>query len=221
MTSFYVSSSPSLGSFTTPEERNFCISSIDIGSQPGAEVKPASPGLLATVAHANRVRVGTTPLGRPSLCLPPSCNTACPLPGTCHVPGNIGICGTYGEGSLNGHEKVTMQFLNDRLANYLEKVRQLERDNAELETKIREWSKCHESTVCPDYQSYFRSIEELQQKVRSQQSGKEYDGWPQGGEEQGSWQQVLADTEMALGKDPQFCSCHRPRRKAKKIKVEF
>ncbi|XP_015454618.1 keratin, type I cuticular Ha7-like isoform X1 [Pteropus alecto] len=165
MTSFYVSSSPSLGSFTTPEERNFCISSIDIGSQPGAEVKPASPGLLATVAHANRVRVGTTPLGRPSLCLPPSCNTACPLPGTCHVPGNIGICGTYGEGSLNGHEKVTMQFLNDRLANYLEKVRQLERDNAELETKIREWSKCHESTVCPDYQSYFRSIEELQQKI--------------------------------------------------------
>ncbi|XP_039729453.1 keratin, type I cuticular Ha7-like [Pteropus medius] len=165
MTSFYVSSSPSLGSITTPGERNLCISSIDIGSQPGAEVKPASPGLLATVAHANRVRVGTTPLGRPSLCLPPSCNTACPLPGTCHVPGNIGICGTYGEGSLNGHEKVTMQFLNDRLANYLEKVRQLERDNAELETKIREWSKCHESTVCPDYQSYFRSIEELQQKI--------------------------------------------------------
>ncbi|ELK01518.1 Keratin, type I cuticular Ha7 [Pteropus alecto] len=193
MTSFYVSSSPSLGSITTPGERNFCISSIDIGSQPGAEVKPASPGLLATVAHANRVRVGTTPLGRPSLCLPPrchttvahanrvrvgttplgrpslclppSCNTACPLPGTCHVPGNIGICGTYGEGSLNGHEKETMQFLNDRLANYLEKVRQLERDNAELETKIREWSKCHESTVCPDYQSYFRSIEELQQKI--------------------------------------------------------
>ncbi|XP_011379573.1 keratin, type I cuticular Ha7-like [Pteropus vampyrus] len=165
MTSFYVSSSPSLGSITTPEERNLCISSIDIGSQPGAEVKPASPGLLATVAHANRVRVGTTPLGRPSLCLPPSCNTACPLPGTCHVPGNIGICGTYGEGSLNGHEKVTMQFLNDRLANYLEKVRQLERDNAELETKIQEWSKCHESTVCPDYQSYFRSIEELQQKI--------------------------------------------------------
>lgn len=59
-----------------------------------------------------------------------------------------------------------MQFLNDRLANYLEKVRQLERDNEELETKIRESSKCHESTVCPDYQSYFQTIEELQQKVR-------------------------------------------------------
>ncbi|XP_016006303.2 keratin, type I cuticular Ha7-like [Rousettus aegyptiacus] len=165
MASFFVSSSPSLGSITIPEERNVCIPCIDVGGQPAAEARAASLGLSATVAHANRVRVGTTPLGRPSLCLPPSCNTACPLPGTCHVPGNIGNCGAYGEGSLNGHEKVTMQFLNDRLANYLEKVRQLERDNAELETKIREWSKCHESTVCPDYQSYFRSIEELQQKI--------------------------------------------------------
>uniref|UniRef100_H0X4V0 IF rod domain-containing protein n=2 Tax=Otolemur garnettii TaxID=30611 RepID=H0X4V0_OTOGA len=98
-------------------------------------------------------------------CLPPSCHAACPLPGTCHVPGNIGICGAYGQGSLNSHEKETMRFLNDRLANYLEKVRQLELNNAELETKLREWSRCHESSVCPDYQSYFCTIEELQQKI--------------------------------------------------------
>ncbi|XP_040857452.1 keratin, type I cuticular Ha8-like [Ochotona curzoniae] len=121
--------------------------------------------LSATVAHANRVRVGSTPLGRPSLCLPQSCRTACALPGTCHIPGNVGICGAYGEVTLNGHEKETMQFLNDRLANYLEKVRQLERENAELETTIRETSKCHETSVCPDYQSYFRNIEELQQRI--------------------------------------------------------
>ncbi|XP_055982537.1 keratin, type I cuticular Ha8-like [Sorex fumeus] len=121
--------------------------------------------LLATAAHANKVRVGSTPLGRPSCCVPASCHTACPLPGTCNIPGNVGSCGPYGEGALNGHEKVTMQFLNDRLANYLEKVRQLERENAELETKIQEWSKCHESTMCPDYQSYFRTVEELQQKI--------------------------------------------------------
>ncbi|XP_045382978.1 keratin, type I cuticular Ha7-like [Lemur catta] len=130
-----------------------------------AEAKAASLCLSANLAHANRVRVGSTPLGRPSLCLPPTCHAACPLPGTCHIPGNIGICGAYGEGSLNGHEKETMQFLNDRLANYLEKVRQLERDNADLEAKLREWTRCHESSVCQDYQSYFRTIEELQQKI--------------------------------------------------------
>lgn len=133
--------------------------------------------LSATVAHANRVRVGSTPLGRPSLCLPQSCRTACALPGTCHIPGNVGICGAYGEVTLNGHEKETMQFLNDRLANYLEKVRQLERENAELETTIRETSKCHETSVCPDYQSYFRTIEELQQKVRGAQAWGAWDAW--------------------------------------------
>ncbi|XP_066220312.1 keratin, type I cuticular Ha7-like [Saccopteryx leptura] len=140
-----------------------CCSSLLSGQV--SEAKAASLGLSATLAHANRVRVGTTPLGHPNLCLPHSCHTACPLPGTCHIPANIGICGTYGEGTLNGHEKETMQILNDRLASYLEKVRQLERENAELETKIREWSKCHETTVCPNYQGYFRTIEELQQKV--------------------------------------------------------
>ncbi|XP_008539794.1 keratin, type I cuticular Ha7-like [Equus przewalskii] len=139
-----------------------CCRSLLSGHVP--EAKAASLCLSATLAHANRVRVGTTPLGRPSLCLPHSCNAACPLPGTCDIPGNIGICGTYGEGTLNSHEKVTMQFLNNRLANYLEKVRQLERDNVELETKILESSKCDESSVCPDYQNYFRTMEEPQQK---------------------------------------------------------
>ncbi|KAL2765055.1 keratin, type I cuticular Ha7, partial [Daubentonia madagascariensis] len=159
MTSSCISSSCSLGCPKPLGARNVFIPVVDVECQPRTEC------LLANLAHASRVRVGSTPLGRPSLCLPSSCHAACPLPGTCHIPGNIGICGAYGEGSLNGHQKETMQFLNDRLANYLEKVRQLERDNAELEAKLREWTKCHESSVCPDYQSYFRTIEELQQKI--------------------------------------------------------
>ena len=58
-----------------------------------------------------------------------------------------------------------MQFLNDRLASYLEKVRQLERENAELESRIREWYESQAPYICPDYQRYFKTIEELQQKV--------------------------------------------------------
>ncbi|XP_039112674.1 keratin, type I cuticular Ha3-I [Hyaena hyaena] len=97
-------------------------------------------------------------------CVPPSCHT-CTLPGACNIPANVGICGWFCEGSFNGSEKETMQFLNDRLASYLEKVRQLERENAELESRIREWCQQQVPFVCPSYQSYFRTIEELQQKI--------------------------------------------------------
>ncbi|GAB1296812.1 Keratin, type I cuticular Ha4 [Apodemus speciosus] len=61
--------------------------------------------------------------------------------------------------------KETMQFLNDRLASYLEKVRQLERENAELESRIQERSQQQDPLVCPAYQAYFKTIEELQQKI--------------------------------------------------------
>ncbi|XP_035925002.1 keratin, type I cuticular Ha1 [Halichoerus grypus] len=97
-------------------------------------------------------------------CVPPSCHT-CTLPGACNIPANVGNCGWFCEGSFNGSEKETMQFLNDRLASYLEKVRQLERENAELESRIREWCQQQVPFMCPSYQSYFRTIEELQQKI--------------------------------------------------------
>uniref|UniRef100_A0A8C6RID8 IF rod domain-containing protein n=1 Tax=Nannospalax galili TaxID=1026970 RepID=A0A8C6RID8_NANGA len=97
-------------------------------------------------------------------CVPPSCH-GCTLPGACNIPANVGNCNWFCEGSFNGNEKETMQFLNDRLASYLEKVRQLERENAELEQRILERSQQQDPLVCPAYQAYFRTIEELQQKI--------------------------------------------------------
>ncbi|XP_011379576.1 keratin, type I cuticular Ha3-I [Pteropus vampyrus] len=101
-------------------------------------------------------------LSRP--CVAPSCQNI-PLPGACNIPANVGNCGWFCEGSFNGSEKETMQFLNDRLASYLEKVRQLERENAELESLIQERCQQQEPLMCSSYQSYFRTIEELQQKI--------------------------------------------------------
>ncbi|KAI4556371.1 hypothetical protein MJT46_014994 [Ovis ammon polii x Ovis aries] len=97
-------------------------------------------------------------------CVPSSC-CGTTLPGACNIPASVGSCNWFCEGSFNGNEKETMQFLNDRLASYLEKVRQLERENAELERRILERSQQQEPLVCPNYQSYFRTIEELQQKI--------------------------------------------------------
>ena len=97
--------------------------------------------------------------------VPPSCHSST-LPRACNIPANVGNSSWSCEGSFNGNEKETMQFLNGWLASYLEKVRQLEWENAELESRIREWYVSQIPYICPDYQSYFRTIEELQQKVR-------------------------------------------------------
>ncbi|XP_077019376.1 keratin, type I cuticular Ha2 [Tamandua tetradactyla] len=97
-------------------------------------------------------------------CLPSSCRPSSRRP-TSGISSSMGIGGWLYEGSFNGNEKEIMQFLNDRLANYLERVRQLERENAELESKIQEASQSQVLTLFPDYRSYFQTIEELQQKV--------------------------------------------------------
>ncbi|XP_045637631.1 keratin, type I cytoskeletal 40 [Ursus americanus] len=96
------------------------------------------------------------PTGRP---------TPCYFAGNCTIPRLVGNCAWGEDGMFNSNEKETMQFLNDRLASYLEKVRGLEEVNAELECRIRE--QCEEDIplVCPDYQCYFDTIEELQQKI--------------------------------------------------------
>ncbi|XP_077170484.1 keratin, type I cytoskeletal 14-like [Paroedura picta] len=79
--------------------------------------------------------------------------------------GGFAVCG--GDGLLAGGEKETMQHLNDRLANYLDKVRALEEANTELEVKIREWHKKQGPGPDRDYSPYFRTIEDLQSKIQA------------------------------------------------------
>ncbi|XP_051978126.1 keratin, type I cytoskeletal 13-like isoform X2 [Xyrauchen texanus] len=64
----------------------------------------------------------------------------------------------------NFNEKSTMQNLNDRLANYLEKVRSLEKANAQLERQIREWYD-KSAPVSKDYSHYYAIIDDLRKKI--------------------------------------------------------
>ncbi|XP_004684268.1 PREDICTED: keratin, type I cytoskeletal 39 [Condylura cristata] len=99
---------------------------------------------------------GCQPL--PYFCLPPLC-----LIRSFHALLPLGDC-SCGEG-INSHEKESLQALNNRLANYLEKVRMLGQENATLECKIQ--AECNKElpAVCPDYLSYYATIEALQQKI--------------------------------------------------------
>ncbi|NXH12586.1 K1C19 protein, partial [Bucco capensis] len=66
---------------------------------------------------------------------------------------------------LSTNEKLTMQNLNDRLASYMDKVRRLEDDNAQLEQLIRDWYKNHGPIAARDYSHYYTTIEQLQNQI--------------------------------------------------------
>ncbi|NWX34496.1 K1C20 protein, partial [Notiomystis cincta] len=83
--------------------------------------------------------------------------------------GSLQLSITGSDVLLVGNEKSTMQNLNDRLAAYLERVRSLEKSNSLLEKQIKEWYEKNTTNIGQDYSSYFKTIEELQNKISAAQ----------------------------------------------------
>ncbi|KAL2086806.1 hypothetical protein ACEWY4_017865 [Coilia grayii] len=65
---------------------------------------------------------------------------------------------------VGANEKATLQNLNDRLATYLERVRTLEKENRELERKIREWHE-QRTVVTHDHSGFLARIDGLRGQI--------------------------------------------------------
>ncbi|XP_003453824.1 keratin, type I cytoskeletal 20 [Oreochromis niloticus] len=78
---------------------------------------------------------------------------------------SLGSLTSYGETSVVGDEKATMQDLNDRLADYLAKVRSLEAKNRQLEQNIAEFCQQRSTVVTKNYGGYFSTINDLRAEI--------------------------------------------------------
>ncbi|KAM7410850.1 hypothetical protein PAMA_021013 [Pampus argenteus] len=77
-------------------------------------------------------------------------------------------------GPAIGNEKVAMQHLNDRLASYMDKVRDLEKANSALEIKIRQVIEKKGPVEGRDYSKYNAIISELRGKIFEMIKGNVY-----------------------------------------------